>query len=97
MEEFDDIIDYCKINNRICPQPQKWNSLWEMLKNKERINNSWIPALPLILNAWFFTNDDMKRERLIEHIQWAENHKQIKEIKDYLLSLQETDWYHIND
>ena len=40
---LDELIAYCKDNNRICPQPQFWNELWEKLKDKKQINSSWQP------------------------------------------------------
>lgn len=94
MIEIETIIDYCILNKRICPQPQIWNILWEMLENKKRENNSWTPSLPLILNAWQFTDDSMKRERFFEHLKWADNQNQLEKIALFLFSLNEDEWFY---
>jgi hypothetical protein len=73
INNLEELIAYCKDKNRICPQPQMWNVLWEKLKNKRRINSGWQPPLPLILAAWWDTPAISKQIRLIEHIRWANN------------------------
>lgn len=52
MITFDDVMDETRKNNRVCPQPVRWQELYEMLPDKKRIGNGWEPALPLILAAW---------------------------------------------
>ena len=34
---------------RVCPQPQAWQRLWDMLPGKHRTGGGWSPPLPLIL------------------------------------------------
>jgi hypothetical protein len=34
-------------NNRICPLPNRWQELYDMLPNKRRQGLGWEPALPL--------------------------------------------------
>lgn len=97
MDELTNIIDFCKINNRICPQPQMWNKLWKLLKNKKRSGAGWKPPLPLILSAWYHSSDNSKRKRLLEHLNWAKEQNQLNTISDYLQSLNESDWYHENE
>ena len=50
-----DLLDYVRSNDRVCPQPQKWNELWEMLPDRRRAGEGWEPSLPLILDAWWDT------------------------------------------
>jgi len=96
--EKDKLINYISQNNRICPQPQVWNKLWEKLKDKERVGSAgWSPPVPLILAAWWDSSDNSKRQRLIEHINWAEKKNQLDEIASYLYKLNEEEWYHKND
>jgi hypothetical protein len=33
----DDLIAYCRENNRVCPQPKVWHELWEMLPDRKRV------------------------------------------------------------
>jgi hypothetical protein len=91
-----ELIKYYQSNNKICPQPQLWNKLWEKLKDKERINAVWKPSVPLILAAWWEASDLAKKLRLIEHLDWAEKKGQLKEIGEFLYNLKEEEWYHRN-
>ena len=97
MCKLKEIEELCEENNRICPQPQKWNDLWSLLKNRKRSGNSWEPPLPLILAAWYNTSDYLKKERLFEHIRWAEKENQLNEVLDFLKKLNESDWHHKSD
>lgn len=98
IQGIEELISYCKDNERICPQPQLWNKLWDMLKDKERAGISgWNPPLPLILAAWWNTSPSEKQLRLEQHISWADSHGQLNEISDYLTSLIEEEWFHLND
>jgi hypothetical protein len=94
MKSLSEIKEICKFNNRICPKPQKWNVLWEMLNNRKRIGQSWQPSPPLILAAWHHTTDNEKHERLMYHLTWAEEQNQLDDIFEYLSSLDEFDWHH---
>lgn len=94
---FEKIADFCKQNNRICPQPQLWNNLWQKLNNKKQVGAGWQPSLPLILAAWWDTPPFSKQLRLMEHLRWAEANNQLQEIGQFLYNLREEDWFHLND
>lgn len=34
---LEELIQYCKDNDRVCPQPQLWNEMWNKLKDKKQI------------------------------------------------------------
>jgi hypothetical protein len=51
-DSVETLIAYCRQDGRVCPQPIRWNELWEMLPNRTRIGSGWMPPLPLILAAW---------------------------------------------
>jgi len=90
MKSIQELIEFSKQNNRICPQPQIWNKLYEKLKNKERSGSGWKPSLPLILGAWGYTSDLEKQKRFQEHLKWADDHNQLQEIIDFVESLTES-------
>ncbi len=92
-----ELKEFCQLNERICPQPQLWNDLWNILKDKKQTGNQWQPSLPLILAAWWETSILSKRIRFFEHLDWSEKHGQLKEIIDFLLNLKEEQWFHGND
>jgi hypothetical protein len=94
---LEELIQYCKDNDRVCPQPQLWNEMWNKLKDKKQIGVGWEPPLPLILAAWYVSSDSSKQFRLVQHLNWADSHGQLKEISDFLISLTEEQWFHTND
>jgi len=97
MMTIDDTFAEAKKNNRVCPQPQKWNKLYEMLPNRKRKGNGWNPSLPLILAAWWDTPAMMKMLRLREHIEWASDQGCLDEVHKFLVNLTEDEWYHIGE
>jgi hypothetical protein len=84
----------CTANGRVCPLPIPWNRIWELLPDRRRCENGWEPPLPLILAAWHTTSKTDKRQRVFEHLQWAEARNALPMVSDRLESLQETDWLH---
>lgn len=63
------LLEYVQANGRICPVPQRWSQLWEMLPGRRRVGGGWNPPLPLILGAWHYTTGLEKMLRLREHIE----------------------------
>lgn len=84
-------------NNRVCPQPQRWQQLYEMLPQKQRKGAGWEPSLPLILAAWWGTPSLSKMLRLREHIEWAASHDCLAEVYSFLLELPEDQWHHVGE
>lgn len=87
------LIKYTTSKGRVCPMPQQWTKLWEMLPNKERVGAGWQPSLPLILAAWYDTSDREKRNRLLSHIKYASEQGVLNQIDEYLRSLSKDEWY----
>lgn len=94
MESLDSLIAYCMENGRVCPQPQPWNELWNMLPGKQRNGTGWEPPLPLILAAWSDTPPLSKMLRLSEHLKWAADHGSLDSVGAFVRSLPENQWYH---
>jgi hypothetical protein len=86
-------ISTLSAEGKVCPLPEKWNQLWQMLPNRRQIGANWEPSIPLILAAWHHTSDAEKRERLALHLQWAEQHQQLPKIIEYLGTLKPEDWH----
>lgn len=82
-------------NNRICPQPQAWQKLYEMLPGKRQVARGWEPPAPLTGSAWSATPSIAKRMCLRDHIEWAEHKGCLDEVYDYLKGLPDTDWHHL--
>jgi hypothetical protein len=94
LQTQEDILALARRNQRVCPLPQQWNRLYELLPDKRRVGNGWQPALPLILAAWDTTPAMMKMLRLQEHIEWATDHGALPQVARFLASLPEDQWLH---
>jgi hypothetical protein len=93
MKTPDDILVECSVKRRVCPQPQQWNKLWELLPDRRRQGEGWEPPLPLILAAWHHTSDAEKRERLRVHLRWAAAHGALDKVANFISSLKPEDWH----
>jgi hypothetical protein len=96
-EAADRLIAYCRENNRVCPLPEAWHRLWEMLPDRRQSGAAWEPAFPLILAAWYETSAMLKMVRLAEHIQWAEKDNALPEVAAFLRGLREDEWRHLGE
>lgn len=81
-------------NDRVCPLPQKWQELYEMLPDKRRQGGGREPAVPLILAAWHTTPSLLKMLRVREHLEWAAEHNCLDRVYAYLCQLPESEWLH---
>lgn len=88
------LIGFCRSNGRVCPMPQSWNALFEMLPNRKRTALGWEPPLPLILEAWDSTPGPLKTLRLAEHIEWAAEHGALEAVATFLRTLPDEEWLH---
>lgn len=88
------LIAFCRGNKRVCPMPQSWNTLFEMLPNRKRTALGWEPPLPLILEAWDSTPAPLKTLRLAEHIEWAADNGALDAVSNFLRNLPEQEWLH---
>ena len=71
MTSLEQVLAEVQKNKRVCPQPQRWQQLFDMLPDKQHRGSGWEPSLPLILAAWWDTSAMSKMLRLREHIEWA--------------------------
>jgi hypothetical protein len=92
-----DVIEIARQNNRVCPLPQQWTQLYELLPDKRRAGNGWEPSLPLVLAAWHDSSAMAKMLRLQEHIEWAELHGSLADAAGFLAALPEDQWLHIGE
>ena len=97
MNKFSDIAQSLTLlidsKRYICPQPQIWQAMWELLPTQKQGKQIIKPPAPLILAGWNFSEDSQKKERLLEHIYWADSNNSIEVIDKYLRSLDDKNWY----
>jgi len=90
---LEEIIDYLDEKNIVCPQPNHWNKLWSRLPDCVRNENGeWSIGQPLILGAWWDSTDQEKRERFVEHINWANEHDMLEKFYRMMLDIDEEGW-----
>jgi hypothetical protein len=80
-------------NNRVCPKPDRWIQLYEMLPDKQRSE----PAPPLVDAAWDATPSIPKRMCFREHIEWADAHGCLRQVYAFMKSLPEDEWHHMGE
>ena len=61
------------------------------------VNDEWEAAIrfsvPLILAAWAETSIEAKRERVKEHLEYAEQEGVLHDVESFLKNLTEDQWY----
>lgn len=92
-DKLANLLAYVQAEQRICPQPQQWNALWEMLSGKEREEVGRKPALPLILGAWWHTSVIEKQLRFREHIEYAAQKGILDEVDFFVRGLTPEQWH----
>ncbi len=92
--ELENLVRECFVNGRVCPVPKKWDELYKLITRKTKANDL---ALPLILTAWWDSPILMKELRFKEHLEYAYDNGLIKEVRDFLSKLNETEWHHLDD
>ena len=73
---------------------RRWNDLYQLLPDTHRDGQGWEPPLPLILGAWWHTDDAQKAARLKEHIEYSAQHGALDQVAALLNHLGEADWHH---
>jgi hypothetical protein len=86
---IESVINLARSKGRVCPLPEAWTQLWEMLPNP----NGDAP-LPLTLDAWSLPPRS-KMNRLREQLEYADRHGVLDEVDAFLRSLSESDWLHL--
>ena len=95
--KLDDLLNYCSSNGRVCPIPDKWNSLWKLLSKDLDSQSVFKLGPPLILAAWHESTDQEKLLRLKEQLVYADHKGLIDQVESFLHKLNETHWYHSGD
>lgn len=87
----DDAMTEARRNNRVCPLPDRWQELYEMLPNRKPNR----PTPPLVGPVWKATPSISKRMCLREHLEWAEASGNLVEVLEYMKQLPEDEWLHM--
>ena len=85
----EDVINFARSRGRVCPLPDAWRQLWEILPNAD----GDAPA-PLIHDAWSLPPRS-KMNRMREQLEFADRHGVLHEVDAFLRTLSESDWLHL--
>ena len=97
VDTTESLVAYCRENKRVCPMPQHWSKLYNMLPDTTRKGAGWEPPLPLILGAWDDTPAILKMMRFTEHIEWAAARGSLEVVALFLRELREEDWFRVGE
>jgi len=87
------VLDIVEQNNRVCPNPRLWNSLYEIIQDDLDNNFGNEPPRPMILAAWRDTPPSIKKMVLVEQIKWAAENGTLDKAYHYLHDLNDDDWF----
>jgi len=96
-EELKSLLDYVAANRRVCPLPDHWQRIWEMLPDRRQVGACYEPPLPLILGGWGHSSNLDKILRLRAHIEWAASRGVLDDVGAALRALDDSDWHHNRD
>ena len=71
--------------------------LYDLLTGKRRVGSGWEPALPPSLAAWQDSTAMAKCIGFGEHIEWAASHGALDPVREFLETLPEDQWLHLDD
>ncbi len=97
MPSLEDAVATIFINERVCPTPIRWNSLYELLCKVAEEKGVDGPLTPLILGAWWHSPPAEKADRLKSHLSWASDHGVLEQALSFLARIPESDWVHVAD
>jgi hypothetical protein len=81
--------EYCKAENRVCPNPPQWAKMHQLLI--ESGGQKDVPP-PLILGYWHESTLIEKSTRFEEQIDWAAKNNYLQVLTEYLLQLRSEHW-----
>lgn len=93
LNEIENLVDESAPVGWICPQPDHWKQVYEMLPDRVGSSTEKNPPLPLILGGWWYSTPTQKKERFLAHLRWAARLGVLDTVLAKVRRLEETDWY----
>ena len=89
---LDEVMVLARKNNRVCPMPDAWQALHELLGAQQQPGAA-APA-PIDGPAWGVVSPMQKRLRLRDQMEWAEAAGALAAVHAFLVGLPEEQWLH---
>ena len=94
-EKAQALLEYCLINDRVCPKRDFWNHLW-VINAKTKTFDSILNQNKLpVLDKNSTEKEKIQRSvRLRKYIEYADKNKLIDEMDKFLKLIPEDKWHH---
>ena len=89
------LLEYCLLNDRVCPKRDYWNYLW-VINAKAKTFDSILNQckLPLLDKKSKDSEKIQRSVRLRKYIEYADKNKLIDEMDSFIRSIPEEKWHH---
>jgi hypothetical protein len=87
-----DVIVEIRKNNRICPQPARWQAFYTLLE--QHADGQALPPAPLTGPAWASTPALAKRMCFRDQVEWAAAHNCMNVAWPFLQAIPDADWHY---
>jgi hypothetical protein len=94
---IDEVMVEARRNNRVCPQPDVWQRLHDMLGATTTAIHGGPVQPPLTGAAWDRTPPLAKRMCFRDQLEWADAHGCLRPVMTFLQGLPEEHWYHMGE
>ncbi len=87
-----DLMALIRKDNRVCPQPVRWEEFYRLLRDLSE--GLALPSPPLVGEAWKGTPDLPKRMCFCEQVEWAAGNNCLIAAYTFLKVLPASDWHY---
>ncbi|TFY97038.1 hypothetical protein [Ramlibacter humi] len=88
------LLTFIDANERVCPNPQAWHTLYTMLAKAAGPFATLPPPPPVDAAHWPTTSAAVKKMCLLNHCEWAASQGLEVPALDFLVALREDEWLH---
>lgn len=83
------ILNFLKEHNYAYPHEAVWYGMCEIFL-QERHDEP--PPRSIVLAGWHIATHDQKRQRFIDHLEWAKRHDLLEEVYEYICLIDKNSW-----
>jgi hypothetical protein len=92
------LLEYCLINERVCPTRDYWNHLWVINSRAKTFDSILSQYKSPVLDKTSSEKDKVQRSlRLRKYIEFADKHNLIDQMDSFIRSIPESKWHHFYD
>lgn len=89
------LLEYCLINERVCPKRDYWNQLWVINAKAKTFDSILNQNKSPLLDEKSSEQEKLQRSvRLRKYIEFADKNNLINEMDGFIRSIPEDKWHH---